>query len=251
MMRATSSDPFRSRNQLCWSQKWASPVPLRARQEQELQKRNCGWVVYKLNMPHASHMGGVWEPQIWKVHNIATALLSHHGSLLDDESLCTFFADAESDCKLSSTHSWWPEQRRWSSFTCTMSVTDKETQCCATSTWCLPMSKKRWCHVQYLANEFWNKRKADYLHLLQKRKKWVKARRNMAIDDVVIVKGDSLLRNRWPLACVVQRYPSDNGLVRKESSLSFHGRSIPIVMHLTVIFCIFRLGLACNVVQSL
>ena len=132
-----------------------------------------------------------------------------------------------------------------------MSVTDKEIQCCATSTWCLPMSKKRWCHVQYLANEFWNKRKTDSLQLLQMRQKWVKARRNMAIDDVVIVKGDSLLRNRWPLACVVQRYPSDNGLVRKESSLSFHRRSIPIVMHLTVIFCIFRLGLACNVVQSL
>ena len=128
MTRATSSDPFRSRNQLCWSQKWASPVPLRARQQQsqELPKRNCGWVVYKLNMPLASHMGGVWRRQIQTVHNILTALLSHHGSLLDDESLCTFFADAESDCKLSSTYSWWPEQCRWSSCSCTMSVTGKE-----------------------------------------------------------------------------------------------------------------------------
>ena len=69
--------------------------------------------------------------------------------------------------------------------------------------------------MQYLANEFWNKWKADYLQLLQTKQKWVKTRRNMAVDDVVIVKDDSLPRNRWPLARVVQTYPSDDGLVRK------------------------------------
>jgi len=69
--------------------------------------------------------------------------------------------------------------------------------------------------VHYLANEFCNTWKADYLQLLQMRQKWVKARRTMAVDDVVIVKDDSLPRNRWPLACVVQTYPSDDGLVRK------------------------------------
>lgn len=62
---------------------------------QKLLKRNCDWVVNKMNVPHASHMGGVWERQIRTVCNILTALLSHHGSQLDDESLCTFFAEAE------------------------------------------------------------------------------------------------------------------------------------------------------------
>ena len=37
----------------------------------------------------------------------------------------------------------------------------------------------------------------------------------MAVDDVVIVKDDSLPRNRWPLARIVQTYPSDDGLVTK------------------------------------
>ena len=31
---------------------------------QELLKRNCDWVDYKMNVPHASHMGGAWERQI-------------------------------------------------------------------------------------------------------------------------------------------------------------------------------------------
>ena len=84
--------------------------------------------------------------------------------------------------------------------------------------------------MQYLANEFWNKWKADYLQSMQTRQKWVKARRNMAVDDVVIVKDNSLPRNCWPLARVVQTYPSDDGLVRKvkvlvaDSSLDKDGR---------------------------
>ena len=28
---------------------------------QELLKRNCDWVAYKVNVPHARHMGVVWE----------------------------------------------------------------------------------------------------------------------------------------------------------------------------------------------
>lgn len=58
-----------------------------------------------MNMPHVTHMGGDWEHQIRTVHNILTALLSHHGSQLDDESLCTFFAEAEVivNCRLLTT----------------------------------------------------------------------------------------------------------------------------------------------------
>ena len=65
-------------------------------------------------------------------------------------------------------------------------------------------SRKRWHCVHSLANEFWSKGKADYFQLLQTRQKWVKAGRNMAVDDVVMVKDDSLPQNCWPLARVVQ-----------------------------------------------
>ena len=48
-----------------------------------------------MNVPHASHMGGAWERQIRTVRNILEAFLMHHGSQLDDESLCTFMTEAE------------------------------------------------------------------------------------------------------------------------------------------------------------
>ena len=32
--------------------------------QRELLKDNCDWFTWKMNVPHASHMGGVWERQI-------------------------------------------------------------------------------------------------------------------------------------------------------------------------------------------
>ena len=186
---------------------------------QELLKRNCDWVVYKMNVPHASHMGGVWERQIRTVRNILEALLMRHGSQLDDESLCTFMTEAEAivNCRpltvddLSSPEGVEP-------LTPNHLLTMK-------SSVVLPppgsfqvadlYSKKRWRRVQYLANEFWIKWKADFLQSLQTRQKWARARRNVKVDDVVIVKDEGLPRNQWRLARVVETYPSDDALVRK------------------------------------
>lgn len=62
---------------------------------QELLNRNCDWVVYKMNVPHASHMGSVLEHQIWTVSNIMETILLRHRSHLDDKSLHTFMAEAD------------------------------------------------------------------------------------------------------------------------------------------------------------
>ena len=186
---------------------------------QELLKRNCDWVAYKMNVPHASHMGGVWERQIRTVRNILETLLMRHGSQLDDESLCTFMTEAEAivNCRpltvvdLSSPEGVEP-------------LTPNHLLTMKTSVVLPPpgsfqvadlYSKKRWHRVQYLANEFWIKWKADILQSLQTRQKWARARRNVKVDDVVIVKDEGLLQNQWHLARVVETYPSDDALVRK------------------------------------
>ena len=57
---------------------------------EELLSNNCDWVELKPNVPHASHMGGVWERQIRSVRNVLASLLESHGTQLDDESLSTF-----------------------------------------------------------------------------------------------------------------------------------------------------------------
>ena len=52
-------------------------------------------------------------------------------------------------------------------------------------------SRKRWCPVQYLANEFWSKWRRDFLQSLQK---WVRANRNLKMDDITIVKDETYPR---------------------------------------------------------
>lgn len=50
---------------------------------------------------------------------------------------------------------------------------------------------------------------------LQPRKKWIAVRRNLQVNDIVIVIDESLPRNRWKLARVHETFPNDDGLVRK------------------------------------
>ena len=78
-------------------------------------------------------------------------------------------------------------------------------------------SKKRWRRVQYLANEFWNKWKKEYVQSLQLRQKWTKPRRNIQVNDIVIVKDPNLPRNQWKLARVSETMPGEDGHVRKVS----------------------------------
>ena len=74
-------------------------------------------------------------------------------------------------------------------------------------------SQKRWCRVQHLANEFWNRWK-DFLQSLQVRQKWNRVRPNIQINDIVLLKDDNLPRNQWQLARVVEAEPDSDGLVR-------------------------------------
>jgi len=76
-------------------------------------------------------------------------------------------------------------------------------------------SKKRWRRVQYLANEFWTRWRKDYLQSLQPRQKWIATRRNLQVDDIVVVIDDNSPRNCWRIARVEETYPDDDGLVRK------------------------------------
>lgn len=63
---------------------------------QFLLEKKCDWFKFEMNVPSASHMGGVWERQIRTVPAVLSALLEDHGQQLDDESLRTLMCEAES-----------------------------------------------------------------------------------------------------------------------------------------------------------
>ena len=74
---------------------------------------------------------------------------------------------------------------------------------------------KRWGRVQHLANKFWSRWRKEFLLSLQERQKWSRPRRNLTINDIVLVKDNNTARSMWQLACVVAVYQSGDGQVRK------------------------------------
>ena len=63
--------------------------------KRKLLEENCDFISFRMNVPHASHMGGSWERQIRSVRGVLSGLLDVHGDQLDDESLRTFMVEAE------------------------------------------------------------------------------------------------------------------------------------------------------------
>ncbi len=184
--------------------------------KRELMKDKCDMLELNPNVPHASHMGGIWEQQIRTARNVLRILLSNHGRQLDDESLCTVMIEAEAivNSRPLTTES-----------TFELTPLSPNNLLTMKSDVVLPppgdfqradiYSRKPWRRIQYLANEFWNQWRKGFLQSLQKRQKWIRPRKNIMIGDIVLVVEDNLPRNRWLLACVVETYMSKDGLTRK------------------------------------
>ena len=60
-----------------------------------LLKQGSDLITFKMNVPGASHMGGIWERLIRTVRSVLSGLLVDHSKQLDDESLRTPFTEAE------------------------------------------------------------------------------------------------------------------------------------------------------------
>ena len=74
--------------------------------------------------------------------------------------------------------------------------------------------RKRWKHVQYLADQFWRKWLKLYVPELQRRIKWTKTMDDIKVKDLVLICDQFTPRNLWPMAIVQEVYPSKDNLVR-------------------------------------
>ena len=181
---------------------------------EKLRQQNIDW---KFNPPAASHMGGVWERQIRTTRRILDTLLREHGSRLDDESLQTLMCEVESIINSR------PLTVISSDVKDPYPLSPNQILTMKTSIVLPPPGKfqrndvymrRRWRRVQYLCNLFWSRWKREYLPTLQERAKWNKVKRNLKVDDVVLVRDENAPRNVWPMGVVTRVEPDSKGLVR-------------------------------------
>ncbi|XP_041789702.1 uncharacterized protein LOC121604290 [Chelmon rostratus] len=174
---------------------------------------------FQMNIPEASHRGGVWERQIRTVRSVMSSVLAQATGRLDDTSLRTFFYEAMSIVN----------NRPLTTDTISdpTSVEPLTPNHLLTMKMSLPLpppgkfvredlyARKRWRRVQYLTEQFWSRWRKEYLANISLRQQWHAPKRNVQVGDVVIVKEDNIPRNEWKLARVVQTSEDDDGLVRK------------------------------------
>jgi len=80
----------------------------------------------------------------------------------------------------------------------------------------LPINRQsiNWQHLQSMYQGFWKRWHQEYLTSLQQRQKWNNKERNIAVDNVVLVKDSNLPPAAWILGRVVEVHPGPDGLVR-------------------------------------
>lgn len=181
-----------------------------------LAENQCKFI---FNAASASHAGGVWERQIRTVRNVLNATLSQCSGRLDDSSLRTLFYEAMAVVNsrpltvdgINDPKSLEP-------------LTPNHLLLMKSKVALPPPGKflkehlyatKRWRKVQYLIEQFWSRWKREYLHNISIRQKWHVPRRNLKVNDIVIIKEDMLPRNQWQLGRVVEVIQGSDGLVRR------------------------------------
>ena len=75
--------------------------------------------------------------------------------------------------------------------------------------------RRRLEFIQKLADSFWKKWSAYYFSSLVLRSKWHISKRNLMLNDIVLVKDNNALRGTWKIGKVSKTTPSSDGKVRR------------------------------------
>ena len=76
------------------------------------------------------------------------------------------------------------------------------------------ITKKRWLEAQSITNHFWNRWLQEYIPNLIERRKWLRPRRNLSVDDIVLVVMPNTKRGEWPVGRIVRVITGQDGFVR-------------------------------------
>ena len=141
----------------------------------ELQSKGIQWI---LNPPGASHHGGSWERKIGSVRRVleaSIALMSHRG--LSRDEFHTLLTESSAIVNNTPMYGVSSHPNDPSPLCPAMLLTLRESPNPPlledySEHDVLSYGKRRYRHVQYLAEQFWQRWHREYLHTLTKRHKW-------------------------------------------------------------------------------
>ena len=182
--------------------------------QDRIQEAMSQWGIrWLFNPPAASHMGGVWERQIRSVRRILfsimteqvptsemlTTLLVIAEGMINNRPLTPASDDADDLEPLTPNHLL---IHRPASVPPGL-FNEGDLHC-----------RKKWRQVQYLADVFWRRWTKEYLLTLRQRTKWHGPRRNVKINDLVLVISSNTPHSSWQIGRVMETYEGADKLVR-------------------------------------
>ena len=95
--------------------------------------------------------------------------------------------------------------------------------------------RRRYQHVQMVANEWWRLWMRYFVPNLQIRSKWFKIRENIAVGDIVLLIDPNVNRASWKMGIVTEIYPDNNGNVRSVKVKTNTGLYVRPITKLTLL----------------
>ncbi|KAJ0019036.1 hypothetical protein NQD34_006605 [Periophthalmus magnuspinnatus] len=178
-----------------------------------LRENGCIW---EFNPPHASHMGGSWERMIGVARRILDSMFLQLNVNLTHEVLSTLMAEVAAIMNARPLVPVSTDPDNPQVLSPNMLLTQKSGAPPPFGDFTeKDMYIKHWRQVQALANQFWTRWRKEYLPYLQHRQKWTTHRRDLQVEDVVLLKDKQVERNHWPVGRITATFPGKDGHVRQ------------------------------------
>ena len=179
---------------------------------QYLHQKEINW---HFNPPRASHFGGTWERLVKSVKRVLSSL-APKTTVFTDEGLSTLFAEVEA---IVNSRPLFPV-----SFAedCERPISPADLLMMKNDVYLPPVQStetdgliaNKWRQVQFYADVFWRRWRRQFPPTICARQKWMQPRRNVAVNDIVLLVDESTPRLHWPLGRVLETYPDAKGFVR-------------------------------------
>ena len=181
-----------------------------------IKNEECVW---ELVPPYASHFAGVWERKVGSVKRVLNvAIAQAKQTFLSRDEFCTLLQEAGSIVNNTPLDEISCDPTEPFPVSPAKLLTLREDLSLKNEVYSeddlLQYGKRRWRRCQFLADQFWQHWKRDYVSSLQDRNKWKFPERNMTEGDIVLVRSQ-VPRNQWPLAIIDKVHPGRDGLVRR------------------------------------
>ena len=173
-------------------------------------------------------MSGMWERLIRNVQKAMNAVLSKPGTAIPLETLHTVFAEVTSILNSRPISPASDDPSDMEPLTPNHLLLQRRNLAIPPGVFAKEelYSRKQWRHAQFLANCFWLRWVLEYVPTLQQRHKRLLNKRNLAVNDLVLVVNKTVPRSHWFLGRVTKVFPGEDSRVRtaevrtKDSSLT-------------------------------